>query len=54
MLLDMINLDPSVGKSSAYVPCDNVHELMVVLTLLKILAQTGMRLSELIGIEDEC
>ena len=27
---------------------------MVVLTLLNILAQTGMRLYELIGTEDEC
>ena len=24
MLLDMLNLDPPVGKSSAYGPCDDV------------------------------
>jgi integrase len=54
MLIDMINLDPPVSKGNAYGPCDNVHDFMVVLTLLKILAQTGMRLSELIGTEDEC
>ena len=54
MMASMINLDPPIGKGSAFGPCDNVHDFMVVLTLLKILAQTGMRLSDLIGTEDEC
>ena len=54
MLVSMTNLDPPVSKSSAVGPCDNVHDFIVMLTLLKILAQTGMRLSELICTEDEC
>ena len=54
MLVIMNNLDPPVGKSSAVGPWDNAHDFMMVLTLLKILVQTGMRLSELIGTEDRC
>ena len=56
MLVSMINLDPPIDKGSACAggPYDNVHSFMVVLPLLKILAQTGMRLSDPIGTEDEC
>ena len=54
MLVKMLSLEPPTGKSNSYGPCDNVHDFVVVLTLLKILAQTGMRLSELIGTDDEC
>ena len=54
MLVKMLSLEPPTGKGNSYGPCDDVHDFMVVLTLLTILAQTGMRLSELIGTEDEC
>ena len=54
MLIKMLSLEPPTGKSNSYGPCHNVHDFMVVSTLLKTLAQTGMRLSELIGTEDEC
>ena len=54
MLVKMLNLEPPTGKSNSHGPCDDGHDFLVVLTLLKILAQTGMRLSELIGTEDEC
>ena len=53
MLIKMLGLEPSTGKSNNYGPCATVHDFMVVLTLLKILAQTGMRMSERIRTKDE-
>ena len=54
MIIQMLNLDPPTSKSNSYGPCDNGHDFMVVLVMLQILVQTGMRLSELIGTDDTC
>ena len=54
IFVKMLSLEPPTGKGNSYGACNDVHNFMVVLTLLRILAQTGMRLSELIGTEDEC
>ena len=39
--------------SNVWGASNNVHDYMVVLTLLRLLAQTGMTMSERIGTEDE-
>ena len=54
MIIQMLNLEQPTGKGNAYGPCDNGHDFMVVLVLLQILVQIGMRLSELPGTDDTC
>ena len=54
MLVKMLSLEPPTDKGNNHGPCNDVHDFMVVLKLLSILAQTRTRLSELIGTEDEC
>ena len=54
MFVKILSLEPPTGKGDSYGPYDDARDFTVVLTLLNILAQTGMRLSELIGTENEC